>query len=197
MLPSCPRLLVRSVSALALALAASLWPLPSPVAATTFGTLAPASPDEVHGGVAQSDETNGFLHALVGEINARRARLGHPPVAIAPAAANAGVTRYLADLTPHMLASGICFHGGGHPVPPAWDYVASTGFGTFGNGEVLTCPDRNGYWTAARIAESWFGSGVHHSILYGDPSVNLVACGAFGPQGKSAYMTSACVTFQI
>jgi hypothetical protein len=60
----------------------------------------------------------------------------------------------------------------------------------------MTCPAGNGYWTAARIAESWWASGPHRAILY-DPQVSLVACGVFGPQrGMAAFTTTACGTFR-
>jgi hypothetical protein len=187
---------LRLAVVLGLCVGAFLLGLPVPVHASV-GTQGlgphPLMPDLV----AETEEATGFLRALVREINVRRARVGHQPVGIAPAAANAGVTRYLSDLTPLMLASGVCFHGTGDQIPPAWDYVARTGVGSPGSGEVMTCPAGDGYWTVSRVAESWWASELHHAILYGDPNVNLVACGAFGPQrGGAAYTTIACVTFQ-
>ncbi len=148
--------------------------------------------------LADTEQATGYLQLLVNEINVRRAWAGTQPVAMAPVTANAGVAQYLADLTPRMLSSGACFHGDGNPVRPAWDYVASTGFPAWGQGEVLACPATGAYWTAARIAEGWWRSGLHHGILYDDPTVNLIACGTFGPQRSgSAYLTIACVTFHV
>src|SRR5919112_442927 len=52
-----------------------------------------------------------YLEQLLDEINAGRARAGTAPLAYAGAGANDAVGRYLAELTPLMLAAGACFHG--------------------------------------------------------------------------------------
>lgn len=139
-----------------------------------------------------------YLDQLLGEINARRARAGSPPVTFANPSANNAVSQYLADLTPRMVAMRSCFHGNGNPVSPGWDYVATTGLGGQARGEVLACPGDNGYWTAPKIADGWWNSPSHWQSLYGDPRVNTVACGTYGPQaGGRAYQTIACVTYRV
>lgn len=139
-----------------------------------------------------------YLDQLLGEINARRARAGSPAVTFANPSANNAVSQYLADLTPRMVAMRSCFHGNGNPVSPGWDYVAGTGLGGQARGEVLACPGDNGFWTAPKIADGWWNSPSHWQSLYGDPRVNTVACGAYGPQnGGRAYQTIACVTYRV
>jgi hypothetical protein len=190
-----PTVLLRFVLVLGLSVGASLLASPPRADASTGAQRSdPSGPTPDF--VAEIEAAAEFLRTLVHEINVRRARAGHRPVGLAPTPANAAVTRYLADLTPRMLAAGACFHGNGDPIAPGWDYVALTGFGMPSSGEVITCPAGNGYWTASRIAESWWASGPHRAILY-DPSVSLVACGVFGPQrGMAAFTTTACVTFR-
>ena len=150
---------------------------------------------------AQSTEAvraSRYMDQLLSEINARRAKAGTPPIAYAASAANAAVDQYLADLTPMMLAYNACFHGMGNPVPPGWDYVAMSGLAGEARGEVIACPDSNGFWTAKTIADGWWNSPMHHMYLYGDPGANAVACGTYGAQkGGSAYLTIACVTYRI
>jgi hypothetical protein len=139
-----------------------------------------------------------YLDQLLDEINARRAQVGTQPVAYIAADANAAVASYLADLTPQMLAYNACFHGQHNPVAPGWDYVAATGLDGEARGEVLACPDDNGYWTTSRIADGWFGSPVHFQYLYADADANAIACGTYGPQrGGQAFETIACVTYRI
>ena len=138
-----------------------------------------------------------YLGHLLSEINARRARVGSPPVAYATQAANSAVDRYLADLTPRMLASNSCFHGTGNPVPPGWDYVGASGLRGDAHGEVIACPGSDGYWTPARVADSWWDSPPHFRLLYADPAANAVACGTYGPQENgAAYQTVACITYR-
>ena len=160
----------------------------------------PAAPPAADPGpvvVAQMSAASPYLEQLVGEINRRRDRAGTPRLAIAPEHANAALVRYLADLTPMMLATGRCFHGDGVNVRPGWDYVAEAGFVAEGHGEVIACPGPEGFWTAPRIADVWWGSPHHAGILYGDRDANLVACGTYGPQrGGSAYLTIVCVTYR-
>lgn len=150
---------------------------------------------------AQSTEAiraSRYMDQLLSEINARRAMAGTPPIVYAASAANAAVDRYLADLTPMMLAYNSCFHGTGDPVRPAWDYVAMSGLAGEPRGEVIACPDSNGFWTAKKIADGWWDSPMHHMSLYADWDANAVACGAYGSlKGGSAYQTIACVTYRI
>jgi hypothetical protein len=139
-----------------------------------------------------------YLDELLREINQRRSRTGSPPVIYAGLEANQAVAEYLADLTPMMVSMRSCFHGNGHPVAPGWDYVKGIGFEGAARGEVLACPGDNGFWTASRIADSWWGSPGHWRLLYGDPQVTAIACGTFGPQnGGRAYQTIACVTYGV
>ncbi|MCC7372562.1 MAG: hypothetical protein IT306_29380 [Chloroflexi bacterium] len=139
-----------------------------------------------------------YLDQLLSEINARRTRAGSPPVIYAGLDANLAVSQYLSDLTPLMVSAHSCFHGNGNPVSPGWDYVKGSGFRAEARGEVLACPGDNGYWTAAKIADGWWGSPSHWRSLYGDPRVNAIACGTFGAQnGGRAYQTIACVTYRV
>jgi hypothetical protein len=142
--------------------------------------------------------SDAYLNQLLHEINVRRERVGTPPVVYITADANAAVGEYLADLTPRMESLNACFHGQNNPVAPGWDYVAASGLGGEARGEVLACPDDNGYWTTSRIADGWWGSPVHFESLYADAQVNAVACGTYGPQrGGEAFETIACVTYHI
>ncbi|MCC7370950.1 MAG: hypothetical protein IT306_21225 [Chloroflexi bacterium] len=162
--------------------------------------VAQAAPAEARGKEKESAArpSGDYLEQLLGEINRHRAHAGTRPLAIAPTRANRAVDQYLADLTPVMLAYGACFHGDYNPVPPGWDYVTAAGLGGDALGEVLACPDDSGYWTPARIAQSWWESPIHQQAIYDDPDANVVACGAFGPRrGGQAYVTIACVTFRI
>jgi uncharacterized protein YkwD len=156
--------------------------------------------------VAQTETSAGVLDAraasyldqLLGEINDRRARAGNGPLMYAGPEANQAVGQYLADLTPRMVAQRACFHGNGNPVSPGWDYVKGSGFSGEARGEVLACPGDNGFWTAPKIADGWWGSPSHWRSLYGDSRVNAIACGTFGAQnGGRAYQTIACVTYKV
>ena len=164
----------------------------TPIIAAPATEAAAAAPSE---DAARADR---YLGQLLSEINARRARVGSPPVAYATQAANSAVDQYLADLTPLMLAYNSCFHGTGNPVPPGWDYVGASGLRGDAHGEVIACPGTDGYWTPARIADSWWGSPPHFQSLYADPDANAVACGTYGPQKNgAAYQTIACITYRI
>jgi hypothetical protein len=178
--------IIRALAAAAL-LAASVINAPS--SAFAAGKKASAPP------AASSDA---YLNQLLHEINARRAQVGTPPVVYINDDANAAVGSYLADLTPQMEALGACFHGQHNPVAPGWDYVAAIGLDGEARGEVLACPDGNGYWTTSRIADGWWGSPVHFEYLYADADANAIACGTYGPQrGGQAFETIACVTYHI
>jgi uncharacterized protein YkwD len=139
-----------------------------------------------------------YLDQLLVEINIRREKAGNGPLVYAPVTANVAVSQYLSDLTPLMVAMHSCFHGNNNPVSPSWDYVTNSGFGGKARGEVLACPGDNGFWTAPKIADGWWNSPSHWRSLYGDSTVNAVACGTFGPQnGGRAYQTIACVTYRV
>lgn len=156
-----------------------------------------ADPSETASGVADVRAAS-YLDQLLNEINARRAKAGTPPLAFATGEANQAVSQYLADLTPLMVARRSCFHGNGNPVAPGWDYVKLAGFGAEARGEVLACPGNDGFWTAPKIADGWWNSPSHWRSLYGDPRVNAIACGTFGPQsGGRAYQTIACITYRV
>jgi hypothetical protein len=165
--------------------------------------VAHAEPAAARGKGRQNDvpaagQEGDFLARLLGEINARRAARGAPPLTFAPADANRAVDRYLADLTPVMMSYGSCFHGMYNPVPPGWDYVTAAGLQGDALGEVIACPDDSGFWTAPNIADSWWQSPAHHEAIYGDYAANVVACGTFGPQrGGQAFTSIACVTFRV
>ena len=97
-----------------------------------------------------------------------------------------------------MVAYNSCVHGMYNPVAPGWDYVEAAGLPGDAHGEVLACPDSNGFWTASKIAESWWSSPVHFQSLYADPDANVVACGTYGPQKNgAAYQTIACITYRV
>ena len=139
-----------------------------------------------------------YLDQLLGEINARRAMAGTPPITYVTREANDAVSQYLADLTPLMQAYHTCFHGTGDPVPPAWDYVAAAGLDGEPRGEVLGCPGEGFYWSAQAITDGWWRSPSHFHSLYADPEANAVACGTYGPRRDGqAFVTIACVTYQI
>src|SRR4051794_8304173 len=123
-----------------------------------------------------------YLDQLLNEINARRAQAGTQPVVYVGQDENQAVGQYLADLTPWMLYMHSCFHGQNNPVSPSWDYVKGVGFDGEARGEVLACPGDDGFWTAPKIADGWWSSPSHWQSLYGDPRVNAIACGTFGPQ---------------
>ncbi|HYU20718.1 MAG TPA: CAP domain-containing protein [Chloroflexota bacterium] len=163
-------------------------------------TPAAAGQTQADGASRQATEsraTSAFLAQLLDEINVRREQIGSPPVGYASDQANAAASQYLADLTPLMLALARCFHGDGSSVRPGWDYVSDTGFRGEGRGEVLACPGRDGYWTAARVADGWWSSPLHRQILYADAAINTVACGTYGPQlGGAAFQTVVCVTYR-
>jgi hypothetical protein len=183
--------LPKLVLLLALLLASPWMALPAPAFA------ADADQTDVRAGVMDSRAAS-YLDQLLGEINARREKAGSPPVIYAGMDANLAVSQYLADLTPMMVSMRTCFHGTGNPVAPGWDYVKGIGFSGEVRGEVLACPGDNGFWTASKIADGWWGSPSHWRSLYGDPRVNAIACGTFGPQnGGRAYQTIACVTYRV
>jgi hypothetical protein len=165
---------------------------PAPVQAASV----PTGRADLVGGTLDARAAS-YLDQLLNEINARRAKAGSPPVTYASLEANEAMGQYLADLTPFMVAMHACFHGTGDPVAPGWDYVKDAGFEGEARGEVLACPDNNGFWTAPKIADGWWGSPVHFQSLYADKRVNTIACGTFGPQnGGRAYQTIACATFR-
>ena len=168
---------------------ASLVLLASPTAALAV------PPDGIQDGlgVSTAGAAAPYLDQLLDEINRRREQAGTPPLTYAPDDANDAVGRYLADLTPLMLAAHGCFHGSS----PGWSYVAAVGFRAEPRGEVLACPSNDGYWTPDRIADGWWSSPVHQRVLYGDPNANAVACGTYGSQrGGATYQTIACVTYR-
>jgi len=188
----CSQPLLRSLAA-ALLLAAST------LSVSSFGiTTAEAAPAEGKKGSPAAASSGDYLNQLLHEINARRAAVGTPPVHYAAPEVNEAVAQYLADLTPQMEAYGSCFHGQYNPVAPSWDYVAAAGLEGEVHGEVLGCPDDNGYWTTGRIADGWWNSPSHFEELYGDADVNVVACGTYGPlRGGQAYVTIACVMYHV
>ena len=156
-----------------------------------------SDPAAVHVAPSEQDDdpaaTEPFLERLLAEINLRRERAGTGRLVYVAGRANEAVGAYLADLTPAMDAAGSCFHGG----RSGSDYVATVGFTGDAGGEVIACPADDGYWTAERIAETWWSSPLHQRILYRDAGARALACGAYGPQrGGSAYRTIACVTYR-
>lgn len=181
--------LIRSIAMVALVFTSGLALNPTPALA--------ADPADTASSLIDARAAS-YLDQLLVEINDRRARAGTPPLTFATAEANVAVSQYLADLTPLMVARRSCFHGSGNPVQPGWDYVKLAGFRAEASGEVLACPGDNGFWTAPKIADGWWGSPSHFRSLYGDPRVNAIACGTFGPQnGGRAYQTIACVTYRV
>lgn len=151
------------------------------------------APVEIKGG-----SSGPYLDQLLAEINARRELVGTPPVTYIAPDANDAISGYLADLTPQMQAYRSCFHGQNNPVAPGWDYVAAAGIDAEARGEVLACPDTNGFWTTDRIADAWLHSPSHFAELYADWDANAVACGTYGAQrGGAAFETIACVTYRI
>jgi hypothetical protein len=183
-----PRAVSRLVAALAMLIGLGWSGAPT---ASAMGGSPAAGHD------ANADEaarTRRYLAELLDEINARRVQSGLSRLDFLTNAANEALNHYLADLTPVMLASGRCFHGDGQTVRPGWEYVAEVGPAEHADGEVLGCPDSNGFWTPARIAESWWRSPPHHAIL-ANPDVHHVACATYGPQRDgTAYQTITCVT---
>lgn len=181
----------RMLAAMMLAVATLLAPLATPAAVL-------AAPDAAVDAAPADAASAAYLDQLLNEINARRAKIGSPPVGYITADANAAVTQYLTDLTPRMEAVHSCFHGQNNPVAPSWDYVSASGLGTPAHGEVLACPGDNGFWTAPKIADGWWNSPSHFRALYADRTANAVACGTYGPQnGGQAFETIACVTYHI
>jgi hypothetical protein len=185
----------RLLAAAALALSALVTPLTAPSAALAAPVAAPV---EAPAAAPLEAPTPAYLEQLLDEINARRAKIGSPPLAYASGEANFAVTQYLADLTPLMKAQHACFHGSNNPVAPGWDYVAMSGLKGKVGGEVLGCPGDGFYWTPAKIADGWWASPSHFSALYVDAKANTVACGAYavGAGGKG-YQTVACVTYRV
>jgi len=173
------------------------------LAVTTFGTPALSSTTALAAPEAKKPadavvESSPYLDQLLQEINARRAKVGTPQLSYINPNANQSVDQYLADLTPRMLAMNACFHGQYNPVAPAWDYVAASGLNAEFHGEVLGCPDSSGYWTPVHLADGWWSSPAHFQYLYGDPDVNAVACGTYGPmRNGQAFETIACVTYRV
>lgn len=163
----------------------------APIAATPAAQAAPvAAPAEAPSGA--------YMDQLLGEINARRAQVGTAPLAYVAPAANQAVSEYLADLTPLMQAYQTCFHGMYNPVAPGWDYVAAVGLDAEVGGEVLGCPGDGFFWTPQQIADGWWESPSHFGSLYGDPSANAVACGAYGAgRNGRGYQTVACITYRM
>jgi uncharacterized protein YkwD len=192
----------RSAVAISRALAAAAL---LSVSALTAPAVSYAAPDLTHlakkGQIAKQPAaapSGDFLGQLLAEINARREMVGTPPVAYIADEANAAVSDYLADLTPQMEAYNSCFHGQNNPIAPGWDYVAASGIEGEARGEVLACPDDNGFWTSDRIADAWMNSPAHFQELYADFDANAVACGTYGSQrGGRAFETIACVTYHI
>lgn len=179
---------LRAFAALAIAGAALLSPIASPApaeAAPLAGKQRPAA--------APSGD---YLDRLLGEINARRATIGSPPLAYATPRANQAVGQYLADLTPLMWAMHSCFHGMYNPVAPGWDYVKDAGLGGEPRGEVIGCPGEGFYWSPQQIADGWWGSPAHFEALYRDAHANVVACGTYGP-GRGGFETVACITYRL
>ena len=177
----------RLLAAALLAASALVTPVVAPSAAQAAPAAAPAEAPSA-----------AYMDQLLGEINARRARAGTAPLAYVAPAANQAVSQYLADLTPLMQAYRSCFHGMHNPVAPGWGYVAATGLDAEVGGEVLGCPGDGYYWTPKAIADGWWNSPSHFGSLYGDPSVNAVACGTYGAgRDGRGYQTVACVTYHI
>ena len=76
--------------------------------------------------------------------------------------------------------------------------MADTGFSSEQRGGVIACPTGDAYWTAERVADTWWGSPHHWWILYSDPTANIVACGTYGSlEGGSAYQTVICLTYRV
>jgi uncharacterized protein YkwD len=191
-------LLVAGVMTATLAAPSAAFAASAPGAAPVVLPYAPNTAASVSNASLMDVRAASYLDQLLSEINARRARAGNGPVVFAQPTANVAVTQYLTDLTPQMVARHACFHGNGQPVSPGWDYVKVSGFAGQASGEVLACPGDNGYWTAPKIADGWWNSPSHWQALYGDPRVNTVACGTYGPQnGGRAYQTIACVTYRV
>jgi hypothetical protein len=178
------RATLRSIGA-ALMLAASL--LVSPLS-----TTAPAIAAQLSTPVLRPSR---YFDQLLTEINARRAMVGSPPLSYADDSANDAVQQYLADLTPLMLSTNVCFHGMHNPVAPGWDYVAAAGLGGQARGEVIGCPMSGFQWTPQQITKSWWESPAHFGTLYGDPEANVIACGGYGGGGRGPEVV-ACVVFR-
>ena len=167
------------------------------LAASTL--LAPlAAPSAALAAAPAEAPSAAYMDRLLGEINARRARVGTAPLVYVAPTANQAVSQYLTDLTPIMQAYNTCFHGMYNPVAPGWDYVSAAGLDAEVGGEVLGCPMDDFYWTPQQIADGWWSSPSHFGSLYGDPSANAVACGAYGAgRGGNGYQTVACITYRI
>ncbi len=147
-----------------------------------------------------------FLNRLLDEINMRRDAAGTQRLAYVPASANAALDGFFAETLPALAWPGPCMH---HLVDGAfsWEYVNAAGFDGEARGEVLACPGPEPYWTPDRTAETWWGSPVHHDVLYADPDASAIACSAYGVHGgekkknknsRSSDAASAvlCVTFR-
>ncbi len=177
----------RLLAAVMVAVATLVAPLSAPSAALAAPAAVPAEAP-----------APAYLDQLLGEINARRAKIGSPALMYAGPEANFAVTQYLTDLTPLMKARRACFHGSNNPVAPGWDYVSASGFKARVGGEVIGCPGDGFYWTPQQIADGWWGSPSHFSALYADAKANAVACGAYAVgNGGKGYQTVACVTFRV
>jgi len=189
----------RLLAAAALAISSILTPLSAPSAALAAPNAAPvAAPAEAPAAAPLEAPSSAYLNQLLNEINARRAKIGSPPLTYASGEANYALTQYLADLTPLMKARHACFHGSNNPVAPGWDYVAMSGLKAKVGGEVLGCPGDGFYWTPQQIADGWWASPSHFSALYVDAKANTVACGAYAVgAGGRGYQTVACITYRV
>ena len=175
----------------------SLWHAPQTAYAEQVEGEAKREQKPAVKGGAGAGTAASYLERIVSEINWRREQAGTPPLAVAPETANAALSHHAADLTFLLQASGGCFHGVGDPPRFGWDYVAETGFSSEQRGEVIACPSADGYWTAERVADSWWGSPRHREVLYNDPTSNIVACGIHGSLLSGvAYETVVCLTYQ-
>lgn len=179
-------------------LAAAMLALSVVASPLTASPAVLAAPLEAPAAAPAEATSPAYLDQLLGEINARRAKIGSPALVYAGPEANLAVSQYLTDLTPLMKSRRLCFHGSNNPVAPGWDYVKASGFDANVGGEVIGCPGEGFYWTPQQIADGWWGSPSHFQSLYGDAKANAVACGAYaaGNDGKG-YQTVACVTFRV
>lgn len=175
------------------------------LAALLIALQLPAPPADAAPVFQGDEEDDAFLHRLLDAINERRDAVGTQRLSLAPASANAALDPFLAETAPAVAWPGPCMHSLVNGAF-AWDYVLATGFGGDPRGEVLACPGPEPYWTPDRTAELWFGSPIHHDVLYADGDSNTLACSAYGVSGESqgrrgsrtAEAASAvlCVTFR-
>jgi hypothetical protein len=153
--------------------------LASPAAAVPAAAAPVADHDD--------DVSDPYLGRLLDEINKRRDAIGTQHLAYIPASANAALDGFLAQTLPAMAWPRPCQH---HLASGSlsWDYVRATGFDGEARGEVMACPGPEPYWTPDRVAEHWWESPTHFSVLYADPDANGLACSASGL--KSVVVTS-------